>query len=69
MSNLPRWYEKEFVKCITLDVDWIVGRTKRFQSLDKLNLLYSDHRQDLFSNPERHPSPLYSPYRFGKLDS
>jgi hypothetical protein len=34
MNNLPRWYEEEFVKCITLDVDWIVKRTERLQSLD-----------------------------------
>jgi hypothetical protein len=48
MSNLPRWYEEEFMKCITLDVDWIIKRMERLQSLDKLNLLYWDHRKIFF---------------------
>jgi len=64
MSNLPRWYEEEFVKCITLDVDWTVERIKRLQFLKKLSLLYWDHIQDLSSNPKRYPSSPYSPERF-----
>jgi len=44
---------KEFVKCITLDVDWIVKKTNGFQSLNKLSLLYWGHIQDLPSN--HHP--------------
>jgi hypothetical protein len=56
------------VKCITLNVDWKVKRTKKLQSLDKLNLLYWDHKQDLSSNPKKYPSPPYSLERFGKLD-
>ncbi len=57
------------MKCIILDVDWKVKRTKKLQSLDKLNLLYWDHRQGLSSNPKKYPSPPYSLERFGKLDS
>jgi hypothetical protein len=56
------------VKCITLDVDWTIERTERLQFLEKLSLLYQDHKQDLSSNPKRYPSPPYSPERFGELD-
>jgi hypothetical protein len=48
MSNLPRWYEEEFVKCIILNVDWTIKRTERLQYLNKLNLLYGDHKKILF---------------------
>jgi len=40
MRNLPRWYEKSFGKCNSLNVDWIVERTERFQSFNRVSLLY-----------------------------
>jgi hypothetical protein len=59
---------KEFVKCIALNVDWIVKKTDGLQSLNKLSLLYWDHIQHLPSNPKKYPSSPHSPKRFRECD-
>jgi hypothetical protein len=40
MSDLLKWHEDFFSKCIIKEFDWIMERLKKFQQLNEWNVSY-----------------------------